>query len=204
MNIMQIFKRFPDQAACVEHLESARWGDTPKCPYCESDNTNPLKNELRHHCNGCRKSFSVTVGTIFHHTHLPLQKWFLAISLIMNAKKGIASRQLGRDLELPVKTAWFLNMRIRKAMIADSELLHGIIEMDETYIGGKPRQKNDKTDKSEPFPRCRHNRAQGQRPGRMYQGTSRERLLCLLCGRTWTLRTVSWLRTNTPHITTWP
>ncbi|MBW7996379.1 MAG: IS1595 family transposase [Candidatus Glassbacteria bacterium] len=137
MNIMQAFKRFPDQEACIEHLEKVRWSDTPKCPYCESENTNPLKKELRHHCNGCRKSFSVTVGTIFHHTHLPLQKWFLAISLILNAKKGIASRQLARDLELPVKTAWFLNMRIRRAMVADERLLQGIVEMDETYIGGK-------------------------------------------------------------------
>lgn len=140
MNIMQIFQRFPDQEACIKHLERARWSDTPKCPYCGSENTFPLRSELRHHCNGCRKSFSVTVGTIFHHTHLSLQKWFLAISLILNAKKGIASRQLARDLELPVKTAWFLNMRIRRAMKADNRLLTGIFEMDETYIGGKPRK----------------------------------------------------------------
>jgi len=152
---MQVFERFPDQAACIKHLERARWGDTPKCPYCGSENTNPLKKELRHHCNGCRTSFSVTVKTIFHHTHLPLQKWFLAISLILNAKKGIASRQLARDLELPVKTAWFLNMRIRQAMTADKKFLKGIIQMDESYIGGKPRPKNDRTDKSDPHARGR-------------------------------------------------
>jgi len=143
MNIIQIFKRFPTQESCIRHLEKVRWKNKPKCPYCGSENTNPLKKEMRHHCNGCRKSFSVTVGTIFHHTHLPLQKWFLAISLILNAKKGIASRQLARDLELPVKTAWFLNMRIRQAMRADKSLLKGIVEMDETYIGGKPRKGKD-------------------------------------------------------------
>jgi len=152
MNIMQIFQRFPDQEACIEHLEKVRWKDIPKCPYCGSENTNPLKKEQRHHCNGCRKSFSVTVGTIFHHTHLPLQKWFLAISLILNAKKGIASRQLARDLELPVKTAWFLNMRIRRAMKADNRLLKGIVEMDETYIGGKPRKSNRHDDKHDDPP----------------------------------------------------
>ncbi len=143
MNIIQIFKRFPTQESCIKHLEKVRWKGKPKCPYCGSENTNPLKKELRHHCNGCRKSFSVTVGTIFHHTYLPLQKWFLAIALILNAKKGIASRQLARDLELPVKTAWFLNMRIRKAMKADSTLLQGVVEMDETYVGGKPRKGKD-------------------------------------------------------------
>jgi len=154
MNIIQIFERFPDQEACIAHLERARWNDVPKCPYCGSEYTYPIRSELRHHCNDCRKSFSVTVGTIFHHTHLPLQKWFLAISLILNAKKGIASRQLARDLELPVKTAWFLNMRIRQAMLADSDFLKGIIQMDETYIGGKPRPKNEHSD-DEQHPRGR-------------------------------------------------
>ena len=146
MNIIQIFKSFPTQKSCIKHLEKARWGKIPKCPYCGGENTYPMPKELRHHCNTCRKSFSVTVGTIFHHTHLPLQKWFLAIGLILNAKKGISSRQLARDLELPVKTAWSVSMRIRKAMTDDGTLLKGVVEMDETYIGGKPR-KGDNDDK---------------------------------------------------------
>lgn len=143
MNIIQIFKRFPTQKSCVKHLEKARWGKIPYCPYCGSENTYPMPKELRHHCNSCRKSFRVTVGTIFHHTHLPLQKWFLAIALILNAKKGISSRQLARDLELPVKTAWSVSMRIRNAMSGDGALLRGIVEMDETYVGGKPRKGKD-------------------------------------------------------------
>ena len=98
--------------------------------------------EMRHHCNNCKTSFSVTVGTIFHHTHLPLQKWFLALSLILNAKKGISSRQLARDIEVTKDTAWLMQMRIRDAMIEQGELLSGIVEMDETYIGGKPRKGN--------------------------------------------------------------
>lgn len=121
MNLIQIFKQFPTQESCINHLEKLRWNDKPICPYCQSDNTNPLKSEnrFRHHCNGCRKSFSVTIGTIFEDSRLPLQKWFLAISLMLNAKKGISSRQLARDLELPVKTAWSINHRIRKAMKQD-------------------------------------------------------------------------------------
>lgn len=155
MNIIEIFRQFPTQEACIKHLEKARWGDTPVCAYCGSTNTYPLKIELRHHCNACRRSFSVTVGTIFFDTRLPMQKWFLAISLILNAKKGISSRQLARDLELPVKTAWSLAHRIRKAMKDDGSLLSGIVEMDETYVGGSPRKSNERDDDSDDAPRGR-------------------------------------------------
>jgi transposase-like protein len=144
MNIIQIINKFSTQESCIEYLEKKRWNNEPHCPYCGSTNTNHLKKQLRHHCNGCRKSFSVTVGTIFHDTRLPLQKWFLAIALILNARKGISSLQLSRDLELPYKTAWSMTHRIRKAMKSDNGLLSGIVEMDETYIGGKPRKENKK------------------------------------------------------------
>ena len=146
MNILEVVKNFPDQAACIKYLEQKRWNGKPICPYCSSDNTNHLAKENRHHCNGCRKSFSATVGTIFHDSRLPLQKWFLAIALMLNAKKGISSRQLARDLDLPVKTAWSINHRIRKSMKQDNSLLSRIVEMDETYIGGKPRKEARKKD----------------------------------------------------------
>lgn len=140
MNIIHIFRQFPTQESCVEHLEKARWGDTPKCPYCQSERT--TRNAGRHYCYNCKTSFSVTVDTIFHHTHLPLQKWFLAIALMLNAKKGISALQLSRDIEVNKNTAWRVNMQIRKAMTQkiDRDLLHGIVEMDETWIGGKPRR----------------------------------------------------------------
>ena len=91
--------------------------------------------------------------TIFHHTHLPLQKWFLAISIVLNAKKGISARQLGRDLQINKDTAWRIAMKIRQAMTQQTqrELLTGVVEMDETYIGGKPR----KGSSSEPLKRGR-------------------------------------------------
>ena len=88
MNIIQVFERFPTQQDCIAHLEAARWGDKPSCPYCGSLNT--ARNQHRHRCYDCKTSFSVTVGTIFHHTHMPLQKWFLAIMLMLNAKKGLS------------------------------------------------------------------------------------------------------------------
>lgn len=140
MNIIEIYKKFPTQKDCIAHIEKVRWNDKPTCPYCHSTNTTRFKNSFRHHCNNCNTSFSVTVGTIFHHTHIDLQKWFLAISLILNAKKGISSRQLSRDIEVNKNTAWRMQMQIRKAMIEYGNLLRGIVEMDETYIGGKPRK----------------------------------------------------------------
>jgi transposase-like protein len=142
MNIVRIYKRFPTEADCIVHLERVRWHGKPTCPYCKSDRTTNMPAESRHHCNGCNTTFSVTVNTIFHHTHLDLQKWFLAISLVLNAKKGISARQLGRDLEVNKNTAWYMGMRIRNAMFEQGELLKGICEMDETYLGGKPRRGN--------------------------------------------------------------
>ena len=144
MNIIKIYETFPTEKDCLSYLEKIRWNNKPSCPYCKSINSTPLFKENRHHCNNCNTSYKVIVGTIFHHTHLPLQKWFLAITIILNAKKGISSRQLARDLQVNKDTAWRISMKIRDAMIQreQRELLTGIVEADETYIGGKPREGN--------------------------------------------------------------
>ncbi len=142
MDITEIFELYPTQADCILHLEDVRWQGKPRCPYCQSTNVTPAPKEQRHHCNNCNTTFSVTVGTIFHHTHLPCQKWFLAVSLVLNAKKGLSSRQLSRDLHVNKDTAWRMGMKIREAMREQGqrELLTGLVEMDEAYIGGKPRK----------------------------------------------------------------
>jgi transposase-like protein len=141
MDLIAICERFPKQEDCISHLESIRWGDKPKCPYCKSEKQTPLKQEHRYHCNNCNTSFSVTVGTIFHKTHMSIQKWFFAVSLILNAKKGISARQIGRHLHVNRNTAWRISMKIRDAMLEPEQrgILQGLIEMDETYVGGKPR-----------------------------------------------------------------
>lgn len=148
MNIIHIFQQFPTQESCIKHLETVRWPEGPVCSYCGSKNNNPTEKELRHFCYNCKTSFSVTVGTIFHRTHLPLQKWFLATALILNAKKGVSALQLSRDLEVNKNTAWRMAMQVRKAMseAGQRELLTGVVEMDETYVGGKPRKGNKRDD----------------------------------------------------------
>lgn len=145
MNIIQVYKQFPTQIDCIKHLEKVRWNNVPVCPYCKSTNSTSRKDETRYQCNNCNTPYSVTVGTIFHKTKVDLQKWFLAITLTLNAKKGMSARQLGRDIEVTKDTAWFMMMRLRTAFEEYGNLLEGIVEVDETYIGGK--NKNRHTDK---------------------------------------------------------
>jgi len=141
MNLLEVITRFPNQETCIDHLEALRWHNKPQCPYCKSEQSSKRVGTQRYQCHGCNSAYSVLVGTIFESTKLELPKWFLAISLILNAKKGLSSRQLGRDLGINRNTAWYLQMRIRKAMQEgdDQGLFKGIVEADETYIGGAQR-----------------------------------------------------------------
>ena len=157
MDLLKVFQRFPDHESCIEHLERVRWGDTPACPHCGAVNVaRKAENDRigRWNCRECKSSFNVLSGTIFQKTKIPLQKWFLAISLVLNAKKGLSSHQLGRDLEMNQKTAWYLVMRVRRAMVDEGTLLSGIVEADEAYVGGKPRKPNNRDD-YKPRPRGR-------------------------------------------------
>lgn len=160
MNLLEVMKRFPDQESCIEHLEKVRWGDTPQCPHCGSKRVNSRHEKDqnligRYNCQDCKASFKVTCGTMFHGTRQPLQKWFLAISLIMNAKKSLSSHQMARDLEMNQATAWSMMQKIRAEMLKkDSTLLSGVVEADETYIGGKPR-KGNKRKEDKPIKRGR-------------------------------------------------
>lgn len=153
MDLLKVMERFPDQESCIEHLENIRWKGKPKCPHCDCPNVaRRTETEVgrigRWQCHDCTATFKVTCKMVFHGTKVALQKWFMAIALIMNAKKSLSSYQLARDLDLNQKTAWFILTRIRAEMAKDSVFLQGIIEADETYIGGNPRKANKKEDRA--------------------------------------------------------
>ncbi len=160
MDLLTVMEQFPDQETCISHLEKIRWSDKPTCTHCGSVDIVRKKESGtgrvgRWHCSDCKASFKVTHGTIFHGTKIALQKWFLAISLMLNAKKSLSTHQLARDLKLNQKTAWRMETCIRAEMARKGgALLQGIVEADETYIGGKPRKANKKEDR-EPAKRGR-------------------------------------------------
>ena len=159
MNLINIFSRYPDQEACIEHLESIRFGDDPYCPQCGSVAVARKADGHRvgrWNCHDCKSSFNVLSGTIFEKTRIPLQKWFLAVGLVVNAKKSLSSYQLARDLQLTQPTAWYMQQRIRSQMASrGAVLLQGIIEADETYVGGKPRRHRGRSDGPPPPPNPR-------------------------------------------------
>ena len=156
-SLVEIYRRFPTKEAALAHLERVRWPDGPHCPQCGAD-TVARKAEGgqrdRLQCWSCERSFSATVGTIFHNSHIDLQRWFLLIALMLNAKKGLSAMQAARDLEMRRPTVWSMMHRIRGAMADDGKLLTGLVEMDEAYVGGKPRRTNRKDD-NDPKPRGR-------------------------------------------------
>jgi hypothetical protein len=154
MNLIEIHKTFKTDDECTEHLAKLRWPDGVRCVTCGTDKvkqySSPTKKQPGrkvYQCQEptCKEQFTATSGTIFHDTHLPLTKWFMALSLIVDAKKGISAKQLQRHLNTGYKTAWYLAHRIRKAM-EETELtpLSGTVEIDETYIGGKTIRRKDR------------------------------------------------------------
>lgn len=142
MTLVKLTEMFHSEERCRAYLEALRWPDGVRCPRCDSTRISRIQKRDQYDCDSCRYQFSATAGTIFHDSHLPLWKWFLAIYIIGESKKGISSNQLKRTLGVSYKTAWYLTHRIRAAMKDSGPLpLKGIIEVDETYVGGKSKGK---------------------------------------------------------------
>jgi transposase-like protein len=138
IDLVSLIDRFHSEERCRDYMERLRWPDGVRCLRCDSDNVLRMDKRDQFVCRSCRYHFSVTAGTIFHDTHLPLWKWFLATYLIVEAKKGISANQLKRTLNVSYKTAWYLSHRIRAALKeVDAQLLKGIVEVDETFVGGE-------------------------------------------------------------------
>jgi transposase-like protein len=148
INLTDLIERYGSEDRCRAYLEELRWPDGPECPRCAEPTTiSKIVARNQYECDSCRYQFSVTAGTLFHDSHLPLWKWFLAIYLICESKKGISANQLKGMLSVSYKTAWYMSHRIREAMGDDDQpLLRGVIEADETYLGGKAHRFKDRQD----------------------------------------------------------
>jgi transposase-like protein len=138
LDLPTLIESFGTEEKCRDYLERLRWPDGVECPRCAERSISRIEKRNQFDCNSCRYQFSVTAGTVFHDSHLPLWKWFLAIYLVGESKKGISAKQLQRTIGVSYKTAWYLGHRIRSAMDEDSPVpLRGIVEIDETWVGGK-------------------------------------------------------------------
>ncbi len=139
---------FHDESKARQWLEAQIWPDGAHCPHCGSVTVTPLQGKAHrpglHQCNDCRQQFTVTVGTLFERSKIPLTKWLMAVYLLCASKKGMSTAQMGRMLALPYKTAWFMMHRVREAMREGSlpDALGGqnkVVEADETFVGGKAK-----------------------------------------------------------------
>lgn len=151
LNLIKLASEYSDNDKARTLLESLRWPNGPTCPHCKNATDKPIykltpkdgsKTPARkgvYKCGACRKQFTVTVGTIFEDSHIPIGKWLMAIFLLCSSKKGMSAHQLHRMLDITYKSAWFMAHRIRFAMGEGplAELLSGTVEIDETFVGGK-------------------------------------------------------------------
>lgn len=152
-SILDLVQAFPTEQDCIEHLELLRWNGNVISPFDETSKVYDCKGN-RYKCKNTGKYFNVKTNTIFDNTKMDLRKWFMAIWLVTSHKKGISSLQLGRDLNITQKSAWFMLQRIRNCFGLDSEdkgQLEGEVEIDETYVGGKSKNRpaSIRKDKSE-------------------------------------------------------
>src|SRR6267378_1021278 len=150
MKLIDVTRQFNTEVKCLEYVENMRWPNGELgCVHCGevgrvskiTRETGKNKRVRIYQCLACGKQFSATSGTIFNDTHLPLTKWFMAIAMICEAKKGMSALQVQRHLGVNYRTAWHLCHRIREAMKDGGDLLTGVVEADETYVGGKVKRK---------------------------------------------------------------
>ena len=140
MNLFDLMERFSSDQSCIEHLEIVRWDEKPICPHCSSEKVGRKREGEkigRWNCHTCKSSFNVLSGTLFAGTKIPLLKWFVAISLMIDAKKSVSSCQMARHLGINQPSAWYMMRRIREEMNRNGKSwLRGI-------VSGKPRRRRD-------------------------------------------------------------
>ena len=144
ISIKEFAKLIPDEKKAIAFFEEKRWGDTPTCPRCGSESVYRVKSgkPMSHRCRPCRKYFSVRIGTLMEETNLPVRDWLLAIYYMHTSRKGVSSVQLSKMLGVTQPTAWFLMHRIREAMQQGDLMVGGVVEVDETFLGGSDKNRH--------------------------------------------------------------
>ena len=156
ISTFKLFELFPDEPSARKYLEGRLWKDGVTCPECKSKERITTRKDGFYRCNACKVDFTVRTGTIFERSHVPLHKWLYAMYLLVTARKGISSLQLGKEIGITQKSAWFVLHRLREACGTQLEMLRGTVEVDETFFGGeennrhmydrihKPRERSEK------------------------------------------------------------
>ncbi|MGH7014721.1 MAG: IS1595 family transposase [Stellaceae bacterium] len=137
ISTFELFAMFPDQETARVYLEGRLWPNGVRCPVCGTGDRITTRKGGYYRCNQCAEDFTVRTGTIFERSHVPLHKWIYAMYLLVTARKGISSMQLAKEIGITQKSAWFVLQRLREACGDKLDVLRGIVEVDEMYVGGK-------------------------------------------------------------------
>jgi transposase-like protein len=137
ISTFQLFSLYPDAESARKYLESRLWKQGATCPKCKSQKRIGTRKGGFYRCHACKRDFTVRTGTIFERSHVPLHKWIYAMYLLVTARKGVSSMQLAKEIGITQKSAWFVLQRLREACAEDKSKLKGIVEVDETFVGGK-------------------------------------------------------------------